>query len=69
MKTKSRLQPIRNFGKRPKWAKSLNRQDWRHLQDGQQRNMPTLSNLRLDAETCPDCRWLLQKVTKNGGAK
>lgn len=60
--TLSEFKPKANFGKRPKWAKPLDRSDWRHLQEGQRRNVPTLPNLKQDATTCPECAWILKKV-------
>jgi hypothetical protein len=53
---------------RPKWAKHLTASDWKHLKEGQKRNVPTLPNLQRDAETCDDCKWILARVerTKNG---
>lgn len=60
--TLSEFKPKATFGKRPKWAKPLTRDNWRHLQEGQRRNVPTLSNLEQDATTCDECGWILKKV-------
>ncbi len=52
---------------RPKWAKSLTAQEWKHICEGQQTKTATLSNLILDSETCTECQRILDntmKVTK-----
>ena len=44
---------------RPKWAKPLSPSQWRHLQEGQDKNTPTLTGLKQDANTCRDCKSIL----------
>lgn len=46
--------------KRPRWAKDLRTSQWRHLQQGQGKTVPTLRGLREDAATCQECRHILR---------
>lgn len=52
----------RKKARRPKWAANLSAYWWKHLQEGQRRNVPTLPNLKQDATTCPDCKHILTLV-------
>lgn len=49
---------------RPKWAKPLTAQEWKHVCEGQQRKTATLSNLLLDSETCSECKWIVDNKMK-----
>ena len=51
---------------RPKWAKPLTAQEWKHICNGQLRKSATLHNLTIDASTCTDCQQILARVTTKG---
>lgn len=55
--------------KKPQWAKSLTSAEWKHVQQGQGRKVPTRVNLVSDSETCDECKRILGKVRRLKEAK
>jgi hypothetical protein len=47
---------------RPNWAKPLTAKQWRHLNEVKVTTRPTLWQLKEDAGTCVECKWILRSL-------